>query len=121
MADTGPAGEIDSGFKGKFLETVNNDLNIPQALAVVQELLKSALDPSVKLATVIDFDQVLGLDLGQLGGAQKLPDEIQALVDARARARRDKKWALSDQLRDEIQAKGYVVQDSAQGMKVFKA
>jgi cysteinyl-tRNA synthetase len=121
LADAGPAGEIDPEFKNKFLETVNNDLNMPQALAVVQELLKSTRAPGVKLATVIDMDQVLGLDLDKLGDTQTLPDDIQDLVDARVQARKDKEWALSDSLRDQIQAKGYVVQDSAQGMKVFKA
>jgi cysteinyl-tRNA synthetase len=75
----------------------------------------------VKLATVIDMDRVLGLDLDKVGDTQALPDDIQDLVDARVQARKDKQWALSDSLRDQIQAKGYVVQDSAQGMKVFKA
>jgi cysteinyl-tRNA synthetase len=121
LADAGPAGEVDTAFKRKFLETVNNDLNMPRALAVVQELLKSDLEPDVKLATVIEFDQVLGFDLDTLGDAPALPGDIQSLVDARAQARKDKKWELSDQLRDRIQAEGYVVQDSAQGMKVFKA
>jgi cysteinyl-tRNA synthetase len=121
LADAGPAGEIDPEFKKKFLETINNDLNMPQALAVVQELLKSKCEPGVKLATVIDMDRVLGLDLDKLGDTQALPDDIQDLVDARVQARKDKQWALSDSLRDQIQAKGYVVQDSAQGMKVFKA
>ncbi len=121
LADAGPAGGIDAEFKEKFTETINNDLNIPQALAVVQELLKSNLDAGVKLGTVIDFDKVLGFDLVKIGEDQALPDEIQALVDARLQARKDKAWALSDELRDQIQAKGYVVQDSAQGMKVFKA
>jgi cysteinyl-tRNA synthetase len=120
LTDAGPASEIDQGYKDKFTETLNNDLNMPQALAVVQTLLKSGLEPGIKLATVLDFDQVLGLDLDQVGAEQTLPGEIQALVDARQKARQDKQWALSDQLRDQIQDLGYVVQDGPQGMKVFK-
>ncbi|MEK7083330.1 MAG: cysteine--tRNA ligase, partial [Patescibacteria group bacterium] len=43
-------GGIDKDFKEKFLEVINNDLNIPRALAIVQELLKSALSNEEKLA-----------------------------------------------------------------------
>jgi cysteinyl-tRNA synthetase len=114
------AGKVDDTFKNKFLGAVNNDLNIPQALAVVQQLLKSDLDPAAKLATVLDFDRVLGLDLHKINAQLALPDDIQALVDARNTARKDKDWALSDQLRDQIHSLGYEVQDSPQGMKVFK-
>lgn len=121
LTDAGPASEIDQVYKDKFTETLNNDLNMPQALAVVQELLKSGLEPGIKLATMLDFDQVLGFDLDQVGSDQVLPDEIQALVDARHKARKEKQWALSDQLRDQIQALGYVVQDGPQGMKVFRS
>ena len=114
------ASEVDAAYQSRFLEALNNDLNMPRALAVVQDLLKSELSPEVKLATVFDFDRVLGLDLEKSAAHQALPDDIQALVDARQRAREEKKWDLSDQLRDEIQSKGYVVQDAAQGMKVYK-
>jgi cysteinyl-tRNA synthetase len=120
LADGGEPTEIDKAFHDKFKETVNNDLNMPQALAVVQELLKSGLAAGVKLATVIACDQVLGLDLDKVGDSGALPDEIQKLVDARKQARVDKNWAQSDELRDKIQAMGYVVQDSPNGMKVFK-
>ena len=111
---------INTEYQQKFKDTVNNDLNMPQALAVVQELLKSDLAPGIKLATLMDFDQVLGLDLDKVGADKALPDEVQVIVNARLQARKDRDWAKSDQLRDEIQAMGYVVQDGPQGMKVFK-
>ena len=120
LMDQGPATAVNADFGRKFKAALNNDLNMPQALAVVQELLKSELDAGAKLATVFQFDQVLGLDLDTVRSAQVLPPEIQTLVDARAQARREKKWALSDQLRDQIQSMGYTVQDGPQGMKVFK-
>jgi cysteinyl-tRNA synthetase len=113
-------GMVDVGFQNRFLGAVNNDLNMPQALAVVQQLLKSDLEPAHKLATVLDFDRILGLDLDQLSIEQVLPDDIQTLVDARKKARSEKDWALSDQIRRRIQALGYEVQDAPQGMKVFK-
>lgn len=122
LIDVGPATDVDERFKDKFIETVNNDLNIPQAMAVVQELLKSDLEPGIKLATVLEFDQALGLGLEKISAEQQaLPDDIQAMVDARAKARQEKDWEKSDQLRDRIQDLGYVVQDSPRGMKVFKS
>ena len=120
LVDAGPAEVVDSEFKTRFKKAVNNDLNMPQALAVVQELLKSDLPEGQKLATVLDFDQVLGLDLDRVGGQQMLPEQIQSLVDARQKARQQKDWAMSDELRDRILQQGYTVQDSPQGMKVFK-
>ncbi len=120
LLDTEKITAIDPDFQQKFKNTVNNDLNMPQALAVVQELLKSDLSAGIKLATILDYDQVLGLDLDKVGEHKALPDDIQALVNARQQAREDKNWALSDQLRDDIQALGYVVQDGPQGMKAFK-
>ncbi len=120
LKDLGEPTAIDTGFQNKFRQSVNNDLNMPQAMAVVQDLLKSDLTPGAKLATVFDFDRVLGLALDMVGEGQQLPKKVQDLVDARARARKEKNWARSDHLRDQIQAMGYAVQDSAQGMKVFK-
>ncbi|MGD9187737.1 MAG: cysteine--tRNA ligase [Desulfobacteraceae bacterium] len=120
LTDSSEPTEVDPAFFEKFKETVNNDLNMPQALAVVQELLKSDLDAAVKLATVIAYDQVLGLDLEKVGENGSLPDEIQKLVEARKQARADKNWAESDHLRDKIQEMGYVVQDGPHAMKVFK-
>ena len=120
LMDQGPPTTVDTEFDRKFKSALNNDLNMPQALAVVQEMLKSGLDASVKLATVFRFDQVLGLDLDMVSRAQALPPEIQTLVDARGQARREKNWAQSDQLRDQIQSMGYTVQDGPLGMKVFK-
>lgn len=121
LVDAGPATQVDQTFRDKFIKTINNDLNLPQAMAVVQALLKSDLDPGTKLATVFDFDKVLGFGLEMISSDQRLPEEIQKLVVEREKAREDKDWAMSDQLRDRIQARGYVVQDSAKGMKVFKS
>jgi cysteinyl-tRNA synthetase len=90
-------------------------------MAVVQEVLKSDLSDAVKLATIRDFDTaVLGLELDRPEKVAALPDEVAALADQRVQARAEKNWALSDQLRDEIQAMGYAVNDTPEGQKVYK-
>lgn len=117
-------GEIDKFWKDSFISAINDDLNIPQALAITQDLLKSDLSANIKLATVLDFDKVLGLGLAD---AQKfvvseiafseLPDEVQALALARETARKDKDFKESDRLRDEIKSRGFAVEDTKEGMK----
>ncbi|MDJ0668990.1 MAG: cysteine--tRNA ligase [Desulfobacterales bacterium] len=116
----GDAGRCHEGFQEKFLTEINDDLNMPRAMAVVQELLKSHLAEADRLATLFDFDQVLGLDLAQADRTQRLPAEIEQMVADRHKARQDRDFARSDELRDALQAQGYVVQDTPEGMKVFK-
>ena len=113
-------GTVNPRLRDKFLAEINDDLNMPRAMAVVQELLKSDLSAADKLATLYDLDRVLGFDLEQVDQEEALPEEIRRLADERLAARKAKNWALSDQLRDAIQEKGYLVQDTPQGSKVFK-
>ena len=111
---------VNSEFKNKFLHAINDDLNMPRAMAVVQEMLKSSIADSEKYATVLDYDRVLGFDLDQLDKVQALPQEVQKLVEARKKAREARDFVTSDRLRDEIEALGYMVQDTTEGMNVIK-
>lgn len=106
-------GMINTEYKNKFLEAINDDLNTPQALAIVQELLKSDLPAEYKLATVLDFDEVLGLNLKQvfLKTEQELPQNILELAEKRKKAKATKNFSESDDLRKQIEAKGYKVED----------
>lgn len=119
-AGVDPENMISAGHKNKFLEAVNDDLNMPRAMAAVQELLKSNISDGQKYTTILDFDRVLGLDLDRLDKPEGLPSEVQELVEERQKARDAKEWEASDRLRDEIQALGYMVQDTPEGMKVIK-
>jgi cysteinyl-tRNA synthetase len=116
----GRDGTIDEVHKNKFLEAVNDDLNMPRAMAVVQEMLKSSISDADKQATIMDYDRVLGLSLDQAATPQALPAEVQKLVEERSTARAAKDWSTSDRLRDAIQDLGYAVHDTKEGMKVIK-
>jgi len=111
---------VKAEFKTKFGAAINDDLNMPRAMAVVQEMLKSRISDAQKYSTILDFDRVLGLQLDRLDKVQALPEAVQKLVDARQQARQAKDFAASDQLRAEIEALGYQVQDTKDGMKVVK-
>ena len=115
-----PEGNVSTEHKNKFLEAVNDDLNMPRAMAAVQELLKSNISDGQKYTTILDFDRVLGFDLDRLDQPEDLPSDVQELVQERQRARDAKEWEASDRLRDEIKALGYMVQDKPEGMKVIK-
>jgi cysteinyl-tRNA synthetase len=116
----GDGGQVSDEYRDKFLAAVNDDLNMPRAMAVVQETLKSDLPEADRLATAFDFDRVLGLDLEAVGKDDRLPEDVRNLVEARQKAREEKNWPESDRIRDALLAMGYVVQDTKEGFKVFK-
>ena len=120
VAGIGSEPSVNTEFKTKFIQNLNDDLNMPRAMATIQEMLKSKISDAQKYSTMLDFDRVLGLRLDQLDQAEALPEAVQKLVDARQQARQDKDFATSDQLRAEIEALGYQVQDTPDGMNVVK-
>ena len=60
------SGKVDEDYKKKFITTIEDDFNSPQALAVIFEMFKSDLSDEDKLATILDFDKVLGLNLDKI-------------------------------------------------------
>jgi cysteinyl-tRNA synthetase len=114
-----PDFKINAGYKNKFMDAVNDDLNMPKALAVLQELLKSGLKNGEKLATALDFDKILGLNLDK-SGSEALPQVVAELVDQRNKAREEKNWEQSDKIRNKLENMGYTVEDAKDGMRVYK-
>lgn len=112
--------KIDSVLKDKFIKAINDDLNLPKALAVLSAALKSRLVAENKLATVLDFDRVLGLNLEQAGGENKLRPldvggEVAKLSATREAARTVKNWVEADRLRLAIEALGFLLEDAPTG------
>ncbi len=106
----------DQHHSDAFLLAINDDLNMPEALAVLWNGVK---DGTLSIETIIHFDKVLGLNLHQPKvEAEAIPSEIQKLLDERITARDEKNWARSDELRDEIVAAGYDLEDTKEGQKV---
>ncbi len=111
---------INANFKKEFIKAINDDLNMPQTLAIVQEVLKSKLTDKEKLATVLDFDEVLSLGLAEILEEEKVPAEIEKIIRAREKAREEKNWAESDRLRQIIEKSGYNIEDTKNGQRVLK-
>ena len=114
------SGEINQKYLNKFKLAVENDLNIPEALAVFWQMLRDEkLLVKEKRATALEFDKIFALDLGK-SLVQEIPAEVVKLKKEREEARKKKDFELSDKLRQEIESLGYVVEDTAAGSLVRK-
>jgi cysteinyl-tRNA synthetase len=107
----GPRGDLGE----RFLAAVNDDLDLPAAMALVAELGRSEVAPGAKAALLLDWDRVLGLDLGRVTAPGELPPAAAELLARRERARALKDFAASDRLREELAALGVVVVDGPDG------
>ena len=92
---------------------------MPVAMSVVWEVAKKP-EKSKKIAKLLrKFDRVLGIKIDK-SKTDEIPEEIKELLELRKKAREDKNWELSDQLRDELREKGYIVKDTKEGMTLEK-
>ena len=118
--------ELIQKYKNKFLDAINDDLNMPLAMSTVWELARNDLKSKKISDLLLDFDRVLGLDPKnsekylEEQNKVELPDEIADLLEKRKKARKEKNWQLSDEIRDVLKEKGYIVKDTKEGMTVEK-
>ena len=108
-------------YKQRFLDAVNDDLNMPLAMGIVWEVVRNNKKSKQFAELLLEFDRILGLDLENskkyLEEQEKveLPKEILELVEQRKIARENKDWAESDRIRDLLKEKGYTVKDTKEG------
>jgi len=114
-------------FLAQFNREINDDLNMPRAVALLWDATKAGL--GARLADLAkEFDRVLALDLatgkagtdGETLDSSELPAEVLAILEERQAARAAKDWAKSDALRDRLREMGYAVKDTKQGYEVTK-
>ncbi|MBQ7525925.1 MAG: cysteine--tRNA ligase [Abditibacteriota bacterium] len=114
----GEEGEWVKAYRDAFAAAIFDDLNMPKAMADVFEMIREAeqrKDYNV-LDALFDFDKVLGLSLKDYAdSATESDDEIDALIAERNEARAAKNWARADEIRDILNEKGIIIEDSAQG------
>jgi cysteinyl-tRNA synthetase len=104
-------------FEERFRAAIADDLDLPTAMALVSEVVRSALPGAEKAHLLRAWDQVLGLDLDRAAPIVDLPPGAVALIDARAHARAAKNFQESDRLRDELAAMGVAVIDTPDGQR----
>ncbi len=116
------AAQADAESVAKFTAFVNDDLNVPRALALGWETLRGELAQPVKRATLARFDTVFGLGLVDWKPkAEAIPDDVRALAEQRAAARKAKDWKEADRLRGELRALGWEMEDRADGYELKRA
>src|SRR3989338_604153 len=105
----------------QFTAQVNDDLNTPQALATMWDMLKDEkLSSKDKEVLLLIFDRIFGLNLGSIK-EEKVPAEVMKLAQERDEARKNKDWKKSDELREKIAKLGFMVGDTKEGFEVKKA
>ena len=109
-------------IEDNFHKAINDDLNMPLAMSYVWELAKFEKKNLEVAKLLAKFDTVLGLKIDEKNQEKsvEIPQEIQELLEQRKIARENKDWAKSDELRDLIAQKGYIVKDTKQGQTVEK-
>ncbi|MGI5937058.1 MAG: cysteine--tRNA ligase [Oscillospiraceae bacterium] len=115
-------------YRHRFVEAMDDDFNTADAIAVIFELVRdinsavnAASSPSKALARrcldiFMELSNVLGIPFG--GKKDEIDPEIQELIEKRQAARKAKNWAEADRIRDELKARGIILEDTPQGVKV---
>ena len=116
-------------YRQQFIDAMDDDLNTADGITAVFELV-TAINTAVKdgaskefaeksLATLMEFADVLGI-LQQEKADDGIGDDIQALVDERQQARKEKNFARADEIRDQLAAMGITLKDTPQGVQIIK-
>src|SRR5438552_726811 len=112
QTETG-AGSARQEWDSRFRSALADDLDLPTAMALVAELVRSQAPPSMKARLLSAWDQVLGLDIHRTPDDHALPPGAAELMAEREKARAAKDFARSDQLREKLKALGVQVSDRA--------
>jgi len=111
--------------KTGFIAAMDDDFNTPLALAALYELVKAintardngAADDQLTPAqqTLRELTGVLGLQLKEKTGSSEAEAQVNALIAERSEARKQKQWARSDQIRDQLKEMGVTIEDTKDG------
>lgn len=106
-------------WQQKFTDRVSDDFDMPGAIATVWNMLKDNIPDYDKADLLLDWDQILGLNLAQITNYKlQITNEVKDLIKQRDQARADKNFQLADQLRHQIENQGFTVEDTPSGTKV---
>ncbi len=123
------SGDIDEEkcrpYLDAFNEAMSNDLNTAQAITSLYDVLKADLNDAEKRYLIGEFDKVLSLSLLDGGNSAQSDGgddaEIEELIAKRAQARKEKDWATADAIRNELNARNIVIEDTPEGIKWRRA
>jgi cysteinyl-tRNA synthetase len=115
----GSPGYVDEDYSTQFISQINDDLNMPRAMAVTWDLVRSSLPAATKKGTILLFDRVLGLGLDTWQPELEIiPDEIVQLAHQRQNARLERRWAEADAIRAQVTQAGFEIEDTPEGPRI---
>jgi cysteinyl-tRNA synthetase len=120
-APIAPLSKAGANLHERFVAALDDDLDLPAALVVIREILRSDLSADERRWLVLDADAVLGLDLDRVWDAaetQDVPDAVASLVATRDAARASRDYGRADVLRAKIADLGWEVIDAPDGSTV---
>jgi cysteinyl-tRNA synthetase len=109
--------EILENNKKNFLKYVNDDLDLPYAIGFIHDIANGILPAKEKQELILEFDKVLGLELDKKESFE-IPDDVKELISERDKARSEKDFTKSDELRGKIESSGFLVKDTPEGTVV---
>jgi cysteinyl-tRNA synthetase len=112
-----PDSQLATEYLNHFESAINDDVNIPQAVAVMWEMLKSEIPEGSKLKTLDRFDEVLGLEIAEHIGYE-ISQDILDMASLRWEYRKQGIWDKADMLRRQLDEKGFVIDDGANDYKI---
>ena len=117
------SGKLDKNYLAQFESALNEDLDTNKVLQLLRTLEKDqTVSSGDKFQTILKFDEVLGLDLNHAPEVKReveITPEIKALLETRAKARLEKNWKLSDEIRDKLITLGIGIKDSDIGQEII--
>ena len=113
-----PISEAARELESRFRAALGDDLDLPRITALIPEVLRADIAPDEKRGLLEDWDRVLQLDLTRAAAEPEVPSEVAELAARRDAARADRDWPTSDRIRAEIEALGWLTEDTAQGTKL---
>ncbi|MFA5736745.1 MAG: cysteine--tRNA ligase [Candidatus Paceibacterota bacterium] len=118
---SGSEGNTVSIIKKEFMSALANNLNTGSALAIVWKVLgNNNISPADKLATILDFDQALGLNLKNAVNLLEITPEARKLMAQRETARIEKNWVKADDIRRQINDLGFEISDTETGPFIYR-
>lgn len=112
-------GKINEKYINEFRKELEDDLNTPRALQVLWKLVRDDKAEG-KMKTIAKMDEVFGLKLLEKERVS-VPSEIKKLADERLKARNEKNWKKSDELRENINKLGWQINDTGEGYSLKRA
>ncbi len=117
--------EMIDAYKARYIEKMDDDFNTADAISVIFELIReinTGIDETSGKGTIDyamsvlrELGKPIGIMQNEVGGS--LEREVEELIEKRQQARKDKNFKLSDSIRDELSARGIVLEDTPQGVR----